>query len=542
MNQETITGASPVFKKKFWTKKKIIWTALIIAAVGFISWRIKNSGNPAGKIQTDTVKKQNLKLTVLATGQVVSSTDLGLSFKSGGIVSRVNVKEGSKVSAGTILASLSQSDQVASLTQAQGALAQARANYQKVLAGASSEDVAVTQVALDNAKLSLTNTILQQQVLVDNAYKILLNSGIAAIAGSGNSGVTAATISGAYTSTQQGMYKFSVYTTGGAMRFILEGLETGGGLVSASPQPLGSRGLYLQFSDITPASGNIWTVTIPNTQASGYVANYNAYQAALQTQTSAVATAQNTVASAQAALDLKKAQARPADLAAAEAQILTAQGQLLAAQAAWENTNIRAPSSGTITSVDIKVGEQATPSKVVLVLLDVGSLYIEAQVSEANIATVAPGQKVDVTFDALGPDRHFNAVVQTVNPASTLVSGVVNYKVTASVDNITEINPVRSQTPSASAGQPGADQTSNGIKPGMTANMTILVAEKENVLAIPLRAVISNGKKRVRVIEDSKKKTYHEVEVKTGLEADGGLVEIVDGLKEGQEIVTFVKQ
>jgi multidrug efflux pump subunit AcrA (membrane-fusion protein) len=77
----------------------------------------------------------------------------------------------------------------------------------------------------------------------------------------------------------------------------------------------------------------------------------------------------------------------------------------------------------------------------------------------------------------------------------------------------------------------------------MTANMTVLVAEKKNVLAIPLRGVITkDGKKFVRVITDSKKKTYEEKEVKTGLEADEGLVEILSGLNAGQEIVTYIKQ
>ena len=150
---------------------------------------------------------------------------------------------------------------------------------------------------------------------------------------------------------------------------------------------------------------------------------------------------------------------------------------------------------------------------------DVASLHIEANVSEANIASVQTGQSVDVTFDALGPARHFTATVQTVNPASTVVSGVVDYLV--------------------KAGLPG---DISEIKPGMTANMTILVGEKDNALSVPLRAVISDGVKHVRVIDNDKKKTYHEVEVKTVYGADGGLVEITSGLTEGQEIVTYIKQ
>jgi multidrug efflux pump subunit AcrA (membrane-fusion protein) len=77
----------------------------------------------------------------------------------------------------------------------------------------------------------------------------------------------------------------------------------------------------------------------------------------------------------------------------------------------------------------------------------------------------------------------------------------------------------------------------------MTANISILVAQKDKVLAVPLRAVISkDGKKVVRVINDPKKKTFDEKEVTTGLEADGGLVEITSGLSENQEVVTLIKQ
>src|SRR6185369_13974825 len=127
----------------FFTKKKIIWTivALLVLAIGYNIFKPKNN---AANIQTDTAKKQDIKATVLATGEVVSSTDLDLSFKGSGVVQRVNVTEGQKVKSGDILATLAQNDQAASLTSARGALAQAQANYEKVISGASSEDVAVT--------------------------------------------------------------------------------------------------------------------------------------------------------------------------------------------------------------------------------------------------------------------------------------------------------------------------------------------------------------------------------------------------------------
>jgi len=217
-------------------------------------------------------------------------------------------------------------------------------------------------------------------------------------------------------------------------------------------------------------------------------------------------------------VNLKKAQARPADLEAARAQILSAQGQVQAANAALENTIIRAPSSGTITRVDIKVGQTLTAQTEALVLQNVDQLHLEANISEANVAQIQAQQPVDVTFDALGPDEHYTAVVTNLDLSSTVVSGIVNYKLTASLS-----------------------KTEN-VKPGMTANMTILTGEKTGSLAIPSRALfLKDGKKFVRVITDTKTKAYREQAVQTGFEADGGLVEITSGLDEGTAIVTFLK-
>jgi RND family efflux transporter MFP subunit len=206
-----------------------------------------------------------------------------------------------------------------------------------------------------------------------------------------------------------------------------------------------------------------------------------------------------------------------ADVDVARAVILSAQGQVASAQAALNNLILRAPTDGTITQEDTKVGEQTTAMAKVMSLQNINDLHAEADVSEANIASLAVDQSIDYTFDALGPDKHFSGKVLTINPAATIISGVVNYLVKGSFDNMPE------------------------IKPGMTANMTILVAKKDNALAVPSTAVINkNNKQYVRVVDDAKKKTYHEAQVQTGLQADGGLVEIISGLSEGQQIISYM--
>ena len=532
MEQEQSNTAVIMPKKKFFTKKKIIWTVIIVLVLGFIGYQIFKPKNNSANIQTATVTKQDLKATVLATGQVVSGVDLNLGFQSSGVITKVFVKAGDKVKEGQTLATLNQSSAAASVTTAEGSLAQAQANYEKVIQGSTNTQIAVSQqavntaqVALNNATTSLATTQSQQATAVKNAYNTLLNTSITAIPASGNSDTITPIITGTYSGSNTGVYNISLYASGSGLQFQVSGLETASGNVRSQPTQMGTLGLYIQFSS-NPATGDTWTVNIPNTYASTYVTNYNAYQTALQSQASAISSAQGQVQSAQSALaqaqatlNNQLAQASSADIDAAKAQILSAQGQVASAEAVLANTIIKAPLDGTITQVDAKVGQQAGATQEVMILQDVADLHVEADVSEANIATLQPGQSVDVTFDALGPDRHFTGSVLTVNPGATVVSGVVDYLVKASLPNIPD------------------------IKPGMTANMTVLVSQKSGVLAVPSSAIISqNGQQYVRIIDNDKTKTYHQVQVQTGLQADGGLVEITSGLSEGQEIVTYIKQ
>ena len=126
----------------------------------------------------------------------------------------------------------------------------------------------------------------------------------------------------------------------------------------------------------------------------------------------------------------------------------------------------------------------------VITLQNVNALHTEANVSESNVASLKIGQSVDYTFDALGPDKHFTGKILTIDPASTVISGVVNYLVKADLPNIPE------------------------VKPGMTVNMTILVATRTNALAVSSSAIINqNGNQYIRVIDDKVTKTYHQVQV-----------------------------
>jgi len=506
---------------KFFRKKRNIWIIVILIAVvaiaGFFILRKKNNN---GSVQTGLVARQNLEETVLATGQVVSATDLDLSFQSSGIARRVTVKEGDKAVQGQVLASLDQSNALAALTSAQGTLAQAQASYDKLINGASASDIRALQDAVNVAETNLNNTYNSSLNTLNAGYTAIYNAYTAVNSVANNY----------FTISDQESIKVQSGRTNinskmaDAMSNINNAVANGDGDIDKAVSSL--------FNDLNSVFLSLQIIRDQCDQGIYYSKVSSADKTSLDTQKTAVSTAitnintlQNSIASygaalqvAENALSAKQARPRQEDVDLAKAQILSAQGQVDAAQNALNNLTIIAPASGTITQVNIKVGEQAMPSVVAISLQDVNNLHVEADVSEANVASLQLGQPIDYTFDALGPNQHFQGKILTINPASTIISGVVNYKITGSLDNVPD------------------------IKPGMTANMTILVAQKDNVLAVPSTAIVNkNNSQYVKVVDDAKKLTYHEVSVQTGLEADGGLVEILSGLNDGQQIVTYIK-
>lgn len=522
--------------RAFFTKKRIIYSAIILLVLVGIIFAIVKSGSGNDSV-TYQVKASDLQKTVLATGAVISSTDVDLSFKSSGIVQEVNAKVGEKVEQGDIIAALDQGEQAAQVTQARGSLAQAEANYDKIIAGADTPAVNIAksavrsaEVTLRNAELSYNATAFQQDNLLKNARLTYFNSGLEAKRNEYVAGEVTVVITGAYQGAEEGYYEFKREYSGTGFKVRYHGIENGIGTQNIErgiATPLGTKGLYVTFStDGSFAEQPTWRVNIPNTEASNYLTNLNAYTAAQQTRDVALLTSLNSLNAAQSALDQANynldqtlADARPEDVAIAKAQILSAEGQLEAALAGLESTIIRAPADGTITAINVDVGEAASPTKPAIVLKDLENLYVEANIAEANIAEIKLDQDVEFTFDALGSDRIFKGKVAQIDPASTLVSGIVNYKIKASVGKLEE------------------------IKPGMTANLKIITRFKSKVLSVPERAIEDkDGKQVVRVVKDVDSKDYTEQVIATGIKGDGGMIEVTSGLEAGQFIITDTKK
>jgi HlyD family secretion protein len=296
-----------------------------------------------------------------STGDSLETGDVTLGFLLGGRINSVRVKVGDTVDKGQVLATLEAGNAAGVLSQAKAAYAAAQANLDKVINGASGPQITVARAALTTAEVNLAAASKQQDTLVSNARRTLLSSSLAAKATSGT-GVAPPTISGTYTGDIEGVMHLNVYQAGSGILFSLSGLATGTGQASTTvAQPLGSTGLSVLFPGGN-YDGTSWDILIPNTEASTYVANANAYQIALETRTQTLATLTATRDQAKAALDVVVSAARPEDVATAHASVENARGALQVAEAAFANTQIVAPFRGLVATVFIAPGQIAVPN------------------------------------------------------------------------------------------------------------------------------------------------------------------------------------
>lgn len=178
-----------------------------------------------------------------------------------------------------------------------------------------------------------------------------------------------------------------------------------------------------------------------------------------------------------------------------------------------EKLVIRAPFTGTISRVNLRPGETASIGDVALRIVQGSALVVEARVPESDIVKLMLGMEADVAFDALDPDDIFQAKVTAIDPAVTVVQDVVSYVVTFEVSGL-----------------------DTRLKDGMSADVDIVTAKREQVLAVPFRALTSRGEKTYATLSRAEGVT-EEVVVTTGLEGDDGTVEILSGLREGETII-----
>jgi len=278
-----------------------------------------------------------------------------------------------------------------------------------------------------------------------------------------------------------------------------------------------------------------------------------------------VTQAEGDLASAQAALELAKVNATRiqelfarktssqadldqavANLHTAEATVKIKQGALDKARADLEHCTITSPIDGVVISRSVDVGQTVAASLQAPVIFaianDLTKMQIDANVAEADVGVVKIDQSVDFTVDAFPMETFHGKVVQVRNAPIT-VQNVVTYDTVIGVSN-----------------------PDLKLKPGMTANVSIIIAHKDNVLQIKNAAlryrppdatpveIRKGGPSRASRPssarsgpQEAAQRTVYVLpfgagrpearQVKTGI-SDGIMTEVVEGLKEGDRVVT----
>jgi HlyD family secretion protein len=255
---------------------------------------------------------------------------------------------------------------------------------------------------------------------------------------------------------------------------------------------------------------------------------------------SKVESARKAKEAAQAELDKISGSANFYDLAAASARIETAKAALEAAQKRLADSQITAPIKGTITDVAFDPGEYVSPANVIITMQGEDNLEVIVDTSEADIEKVRLEDPAEITFDAFGEDRKIIGKVYFIDPAETVIQDVVYYRTKVMLYTPQEIKGSKAASTSEDKLKDYAGLYA-GIKPGMTANVVITTAKKSDVLIIPARAIVekTGGEKAARVLVNGK---LEERPAVLGLRGDEGMVEILSGVNEGENAVTFVKE
>jgi HlyD family secretion protein len=300
-----------------------------------------------------------------------------------------------------------------------------------------------------------------------------------------------------------------------------------------------------------------------------------AYQAA-------VAQAEGDLANSKASLELSEIEARRADelfknkliaesdhdtaianLHQAQAMVKIKEAALTNAQVNLSRCTIVSPVDGIVISRNVDVGQTVAASlsapTLFIIANDLAQMQIDANVAEADVGGIEEGQGVNFTVDAF-PYRTFRGKVVQVRNSPTTLQNVVTYDTVISVNN--------------------ADLK---LKPGMTANVSIIIAERTNTIKIPNAAlrfrppevagvsgptnssarvadIHSNGPAPTRPhVEKTQRIVYilppeinstnapnvvvkpQPVQVRTGI-TDGIATEILDGLNEGDRVIIGLAQ
>lgn len=476
--------------------KIIVGIAIVLIVVG-IYFIFKESGNKQISYVTEAAKKGNITTIVTGTGQVEASDTITLKSKTSGDITYVAVKAGDFVKKGELIASVDSRDAKVSLENA-------RISLQK-LTDVDPLDLLKEENSLklsyDSGWNKVSSYITDTTDLLNNMKDIYGNDGylgynnIPSI--SNTERMKISSVEDSYYQAEKSLNNLvKVYKTLSRLdsndkikNLIQESYKSSLLVATATKNTETVFNYFVNSLDDSSTSASSTRINITS-----WLSTSNSYVNSLLSEFNGIDEAEKSLVETKAGGD--------------ELDVRSAQLSLQSKIDAYNDCFIYAPFDGVIATLTAKVGESSGTS--------VGTIITKQKVvtvslNEVDIASISLGQKTSLTFDAIN-NLKINGEVVEIDSVGTVSSGVVNYNVKIALNEDDE-----------------------RIKAGMSSNVEIVTASKQNILTLPSSAVkTKNGVSYVEILGDLNK--LNRKEVKAGI-SDDTLIEIISGLNEGDKVI-----
>lgn len=508
------------------SKKKWIWISIGLIVVCVIIYAIATGGKK-DVTGTSVVTRGDVVEEVSVTGKVTPAKNIDLIFEKTGRIANIYVKVGEKVNSGDALIKLENSDLYAQVVQAEASLKTQSSKLDELKRGTRPEEIRIKEIELENARQNLENYYTGVRDILNDAFA------------KADDAVRTKT-DDLFTDDETQNPKLTFSTSNSQTELDVLALRVkAGGELTAWKTELNSLNLNATQEELNQAiqrgkshlsiirdflARALDAVDVSTGLSSTYVSSYklNIYTGrtnvitsftTLSSQEQTIVSQKIAVEKIKSELDLKLAGSTSEEIKAQEAQVEQAEANLLYYRSQLNKTILRAPFAGTVTKVDVEVGDIANTTASAVSLIGSGKFEIDANIAESDIAKVKIGNVAKVTLDAYGKNVLFEAKIVQINLSETILEGVATYKTKLQFS-----------------------ENDERILPGLTANVDVLSNKKEGVLYIPTRNINTEEGKQyaVKLNADGSKQ---EVEIKTGLRGSDGRTEIISGLSEGDTVV-----
>ncbi len=519
-------------------KRKLVFVLapvllVILAGAGFLYYtKVKAAPKTtmASTVQTATVRKGNLVLSVTGTGSVLAASEVKLAFEYSGKITELSVKPGDQVKAGDILASLVSSESnatlQAALTSAEVAVLEAQKNLDDLKASADALEIAQAEVDLQAAQTKLENLLHPTDLAIAQAKEAVLTAEDAvttaqnaydSLFNNKGSQVAIETAKANYILAKQKVDLWQKnYDEINADPETDYRKASALSNLTAAKNELAHIEQLLNWYNSAPTDSELAQKTTDLELAKAQLVIAQEALAALQNPTTAdIDLAKAQVATLQKKLDDLKAGPTELEIKTAEANLANAQAQLVAKQEATKVQTIVSPMDGIVLAVDAQVGDSVSTSPIITIA-NLKQPELQVLVDESDMGNIAIGYSIQVTFDAY-PNQTFTGKITSISPSLNSFQPVSALITTAQLDPFT---------------------SPDYLPVGLSASVEIVSASAENALLVPVEALrkLDTNKYGVFVMEDGSP-VLHLVEV--GIQ-DQTYAEIKSGLNEGDVVTTGI--